>query len=78
MTLDMLSQLGIFVFGAAAIYLVSRIDKWKRWGYVLGLLSQPFWFYTSYVNEQWGVFAVSFWYAFSWGNGVYNYWIRRE
>ncbi len=71
-----LSQAGIVIFGASAVYLVGRTDKWKRWGYVLGLCAQPFWFYTTWQAEQWGIFAISIWYAYSWANGIYNYWIK--
>ena len=71
------AQICIAVFGASAIYLVSRKDRWKRWGYIFGLCSQPFWLYSSWKAQQWGIFALSFWYAFSWANGIYNYWIKK-
>ncbi|MEN6421305.1 MAG: hypothetical protein ABFD76_05100 [Smithella sp.] len=64
------AQICIAVFGTTAIYLVSRRDHLQRWGYIFGLCSQPFWFYTSWEAHQWGIFALSFWYAFSWANGV--------
>jgi len=60
--LDIIAQAMIFVFGVASIVLVARKNKW---GFVFGLMAQPFWFITSYVNEQWGVFIVSFVYSAS-------------
>jgi len=33
------------------------------------------WFYTSITNEQWGIVALSAFYTYSWGMGIYNYWI---
>ena len=72
-----LEQVFIFIFGGSAIWLVGRTDKWKRYGYILGLLSQPFWLYSSFINQQWGVFVLSIWYAYSWSNGIYNYWIKK-
>jgi nicotinamide riboside transporter PnuC len=66
--IDTVIQVGIFVFGALAIILVARKNKW---GFVIGLLSQPFWFITSYQNKQWGVFLVSIIYTFSWIYGIY-------
>jgi len=72
---DHISQVLILVIGGAAIWLVSRLEEWKRWGYILGLISQPFWFYTTWKHSQWGLFILSVWYTYSWGLGVYNYWI---
>jgi hypothetical protein len=31
----------------------------SRWGFVLGLATQPFWFYTSLRHRQWGIFIAS-------------------
>lgn len=70
-------QLIIFITSASSIWFLSRKEKWMRWGYIIGLVAQPFWFYTSYVSEQWGVFFLSFIYFYSWSMGIYNYWIKK-
>jgi hypothetical protein len=72
-----MSQFFIFIFGCSAIWLVSRREKWKRWGYIVGLCSQPFWLYTSFINKQYGIFALSLFYTYSWMQGIYNYWIKK-
>ena len=72
-----ISQIVILICGASSVYLVSRNDEAKKYGYVIGLFAQPFWLYTTYCAEQWGIFILSFWYAYSWGLGIYNYWIRK-
>lgn len=72
----MISQIAIMIFGASAIWFVGRKEEWKRWGYILGILGQPFWFYSSFQSEQWGIFAMCFIYTYSWGQGILNYWIR--
>lgn len=72
---EIISQIWIAVFGATAVWLVGRLEHWKRWGYVLGLCSQPAWFYTTIKHEQWGILCLSIWYTYSWGQGVYNYFI---
>jgi hypothetical protein len=72
-----LPQIGIVLFGCSAIWLVGRKENWQRWGYVLGLCSQPFWFWTSWAHGQWGIFFLSLWYTYAWGQGFYNYWIRK-
>ena len=68
--LDNFSQIAIFVFGTLAIVLVAKKNKW---GFVAGFFSQPFWYITAYVNEQWGVFFVSFVYTASWLLGIYEW-----
>jgi len=72
---DMVAQAGIFTFGVLGIILVARKNKW---GFVFGLLSQPFWFITSIQNGQWGIVAVSIIYTFSWAYGVYNWFWKNE
>lgn len=67
------SQIGIFAFGVTAVWLVGRKDKYRRWGYVLGLCGQPFWFYTAISNQQWGIVLLCCFYAYSWANGIYNH-----
>lgn len=72
------SQIMLFVFGCSAIWLVARKEDWKRWGYIVGLCGQPFWFYTTITSEQWGMFALTLFYKYSWAMGVYNYWIKAD
>jgi hypothetical protein len=71
-----LSQIGIFALGCPAIWLVSRREKWRRWGYILGLASQGFWFYSSIKHEQWGIAVMSVFYTYAWGLGVWDFWIK--
>ena len=78
MDLNNLSQIWIMLFGCSAVWFVGRTEHWKRWGYIFGLCSQPAWFYTTIVNEQYGITLLSFWYTYSWGQGVYNYWIKNK
>lgn len=54
--LDNICQAVIFVTSLLAIFLVGRKNKW---GFVVGFASQPFWFVTTYIHEQWGLFALS-------------------
>ena len=70
---DQISQICIFIFGIVAIVLVARKNKW---GFVFGAVSQPFWFITSFINKQWGIFFVSFAYAVSWIYGIYKWFFK--
>ena len=73
-----IGQLGIIIFGMSAIWFVGRKEKWRKWGYILGLCAQPFWFWTTYHNKQWGIFFISIFYSYSWIQGIYNYWIKNK
>jgi len=75
MTQDIV-QAAILIFSAIAIWLVTRKEHWSRWGYIFGLMSQPFWLYVTWAEGQWGMFALSLWYTYSWLQGVWNYWLN--
>jgi hypothetical protein len=76
--LDIFTQIWIAIFGCGAVWFVSRLEKWKRWGYIFGLIGQPAWWYTTYIHEQWGILFLSIFYTYSWCQGIYNYWIKKE
>jgi nicotinamide riboside transporter PnuC len=73
--IDIIVQIAIFILGASAIILVARKNKW---GFVIGLLSQPFWFITSYQNQQWGIFLVGIIYTISWIYGIYEWFYKQK
>ena len=72
---DTIAQVGITIFGLAAILLVAKKNKW---GFVLGLLSQPFWILTSLLNKQWGIFILSLVYVFTWCLGIYEWFYKKD
>ncbi|HME87040.1 MAG TPA: nicotinamide mononucleotide transporter [Candidatus Nanoarchaeia archaeon] len=75
MTLDMISQVFLFIFGVFAIVLLARDN---RWGFVFGLLSNPFYYITAYLNDQWGLFLVNIAYTFSWAYGCYTHFYQKK
>ncbi|MBD3248828.1 hypothetical protein GF336_02170 [Candidatus Woesearchaeota archaeon] len=75
MELDTIAQFGLAIFGIAAITLVARKNKW---GFVVGLISQPFFFITAVINRQWGLFVLSTIYTFSWIYGIYNWFYKAK
>lgn len=74
-TVDGVSQVGLTILSVAAIILVARKNKW---GFVVGLASEPFWFATSYINKQWGVFLLSIVYSGTWAYGIYQWFYKDE
>jgi hypothetical protein len=70
-------QLIIFATGAVAIWLSQdERESYRRYSCVFGLIGQPFWFYTSWQAEQWGIFVLAFCYTWAWIRGVRLYWLR--
>ena len=68
--IDLVCQIVITVAGVSAIFLVAR----KSWvGFLLGLISQPFWLATSIIHRQWGIAILSFVYAINWAYGLINW-----
>jgi hypothetical protein len=73
-----ITQFFIFIFSASAIWFVGRTEKWSKYGYVLGLLSQPFWFYSTITQKQYGMLCLTIFYTYSWGQGFYNHFIKKK
>jgi len=76
--LEIISQIIICACGASSVWLVARLDKWKKYGYIAGILAQPFWMYTTLSHKQYGISILSLWYSYSWGLGIYNYCIKKD
>ena len=75
--MDIISQIAIFIFGVSAIFMSqSPNHTTQKWACIAGLIGQPFWYYTSFVNAQWGIFAMSFFYTFAWARGFRTYWMK--
>jgi hypothetical protein len=68
--IDAIAQAWIVLFSFGASYLVSRTDKWHRWGHVAGLIGQPAFIYTTWHHEQWGMFFLTWWYLWNWYRGA--------
>lgn len=67
------------MLGVTAVLLSQHTNpQARRYASVFGLAGQPFWFYSSYVTGQWGIFTLCFLYSGAWGMGFYNSWIRRK
>jgi hypothetical protein len=72
-------QIGIVLFGMTAVWLVNdHRPEVARWGPVLGLISQPFWYWTSLAHHQWGIAVCSLVYTWSWYRGVRNKWRKTD
>lgn len=72
-----MEQFAIALTGVAAIWLSQdKRESWRRYSCVLGLIGQPFWFYSSWKAQQWGIFILSIFYTWAWIRGLRMYWLR--
>lgn len=61
------AQIGISLFGSAAFLLVTREEeRYQRWGVVLGLLSNPFWWIMVFTTGQYITIPVHLLYTYGW------------
>lgn len=74
----MIEQMAIAFFGLSAIWMTQApSDKHRKWAPVLGLCSQPFWFYATLTAEQYGIFVLSIFYTMAWARGIKNHWLKK-
>ena len=73
----MFEQLMIAFTGVTAVWLSQDYrHDWRKYACIFGIIGQPFWFYSSYMAEQWGIFILCFFYTYAWLKGVRNNWWR--
>lgn len=71
-----MEQIAIALTGVVAIWLSQdHRDNYRKWASIFGLIGQPFWFYSAYSAEQWGIFALCFFYTYAWFKGFKNNWL---
>jgi len=69
-------QTAIALTAGLAIWLTQQPDQeLARYASIVGLIGQPFWFYTSFKAKQWGIFALTWFYTYAWLVGFYNFWV---
>lgn len=74
--MDQIVQAAIAVMGPAAIWLSqARSAKFQRWACIIGIASQPFWFWALWNSPQWGVFVVAVVSALGWVKGLWVHWL---
>lgn len=75
----MVEQILIALTGVTAVFLSQQGNaNLKKFACLFGIAGQPFWFYSAFTNEQWGIFLLCVFYSYAWGVGVYNNWIKKS
>ena len=71
-------QVMVAGLGVLSIYLVTaKTATVRRYAAVCGLCAEPFWFWTSVINEQWGILFLSIVYGVRWGQVLYRDWFGK-
>ncbi len=68
-------QWTLLIVSATAALLMAQQPPLQKWGFIVGLCSQPFWLMATWRAKQWGMFALAVWYTGVWSLGIYNHWI---
>lgn len=70
-------QLAIMCLSGTAIFLTNYPkEEVKKFACFFGIAGQPFWLYTSFTNDQWGIFSLALFYLGSWLMGLSAYWLK--
>jgi hypothetical protein len=69
---DLILQVSIAVLSLLAIAMISSTGPLHRWGFVIGLISQPLWLIATWRARQWGMFVLSIFYLVVWIQGIAN------
>lgn len=68
--MEILSQVMLLIGALGMVFVGSG----NPWGFVIAMVQQPFWYYTSITNRLWGLLAASGVYTVAWVLGIYNNW----
>ena len=72
-----MEQIFIAFTGVIAIWITQQKNNdIKKYACFFGLAGQPFWFYSAYTNEQWGIFFICVFYTYSWFIGLKSNWLE--
>ena len=75
----MIEQIIIATCSAGACWMSQcKTDDMRRWACVLGLISQPAWYWAAIEAQQWGILAVCPIYTWAWVRGFMHHWWGRR
>ena len=75
--IDFVCQIVTPILSMTTVYLLTRKDEIMKYGYLVGLISQPFWLFTTWYHHQPGLFIAAIFFTCRWSIGVKNYVIKR-
>jgi hypothetical protein len=63
----------IALLGTATIWMLAQNKPWSKWGFVIGLISEPFWLYSAVMSKQWGIILMCIVYTGCYIIGIKNH-----
>lgn len=72
MTANVIQAVILICSSIVAFTMGSRSARVRRFGFGVGLVAQPFWMATSWMNGQWAIFLLSIWFGFCHARGLWN------
>ena len=73
-----MEQIAIAFTGVIAIWLSQDSKESRRkFACIFGIIGQPFWFYSAWQAEQWGIFTLCFLYTYSSIKGFKTNWLNK-
>ena len=73
----MINQIGMTVTGFISIWCFSSL-RHHKWGFISGIIGQPFWIYMCVTTGQYGLLLLSLWYTGCHIRGINNYFLRKR
>jgi len=70
--MSILLQIITLVLGISAVLIVGRPEDWKKWGYVVGFVSQIFWTMLFIESKQYFMLTGVVFYSIVWLIGFVN------
>lgn len=69
--IDMALETAILILTAWSIWILT--SEAPRWGFVVGLASQPFYIVATWRARRWGMFIVAWMLCGFWSRGIVNH-----
>ncbi len=66
------------ILSGLALWIAGKPGPIQKWGFMIGAITQVFWFYASLRPWCPWLFVTTIVYTVGWGSGVKNYWFPRE
>ena len=71
-------QASVIIFAIITLWLLAQNKHHvRKWGYVIGIATQPFWVVIYWLSEQWLLMSLVIVYGGLYLVGFYNHWIRK-
>lgn len=68
----------ILISGVICVYLTQQPNlTLKRYAPIVGIVTTPFWMYSSYSSKQWGVLTLNIFIGIIYIYGFYNSWVKK-